>query len=62
MTVPSKRRRRVVAIAAIVLAAVAIAGFTEPIRERPRFTNLDGTGPAGLATVFRWAVWDRVTG
>jgi L-ascorbate metabolism protein UlaG (beta-lactamase superfamily) len=27
-----------------------------------RFTNLDGSRPHGLATVARWAVWDRLTG
>ena len=27
-----------------------------------RFRNLDGSAPAGLGTVLRWAVWDRLTG
>ena len=34
----------------------------QPRDRSGRFVNLDGSRPAGLATVLRWAVWDRLTG
>jgi L-ascorbate metabolism protein UlaG (beta-lactamase superfamily) len=36
--------------------------FVQPRDERGRFVNLDGSAPAGLGAVLRWAVWDRITG
>jgi len=32
------------------------------VASRPRFVNLDGSGPQGLGSVFKWAVVDRVLG
>jgi L-ascorbate metabolism protein UlaG (beta-lactamase superfamily) len=73
---PGRRRPRtsrlVPAAAAAALAAALTAPMLMPAHAQPtfsqprdadgRFTNLDGSRPAGLRTVLRWAVWDRVTG
>ncbi len=52
------------ALLAVPLAASAmlLAAFVQPRDGEGRFANLDGRQPKGLATVLRWAVWDRVTG
>ncbi|WP_242343130.1 MBL fold metallo-hydrolase [Anaeromyxobacter terrae] len=39
-----------------------MTAFGQPHDRDGRFVNLDGSHPAGLATVLRWAVWDRLTG
>ena len=36
--------------------------FEQPRGAGGRFVNLDGSWPAGLPTVLRWMVWDRLTG
>ncbi|WP_243337628.1 MBL fold metallo-hydrolase [Anaeromyxobacter soli] len=39
-----------------------VFAFEQPHDRAGRFVNLDGSRPVGLATVLRWAVWDRLTG
>jgi L-ascorbate metabolism protein UlaG (beta-lactamase superfamily) len=58
---PSFRAARAALVALLALAMLTLA-FVQPRDARGRFTNLDGSTPAGLGTVFRWAVWDRATG
>jgi L-ascorbate metabolism protein UlaG (beta-lactamase superfamily) len=36
--------------------------FVQPRDASGRYVNLDGTKPHGLGAIFRWAVWDRITG
>jgi L-ascorbate metabolism protein UlaG (beta-lactamase superfamily) len=36
--------------------------FVQPRDDRGRFLNLDGSGPPRVASVFRWAVLDRLAG
>ncbi len=36
--------------------------FEQPRDSSGRFVNLDGSGPATLGAVLRWAVWDRLAG
>src|SRR5690242_15718504 len=35
---------------------------TQPHAADGRYVNLDGSRPQTLATIFRWAVWDKLTG
>jgi L-ascorbate metabolism protein UlaG (beta-lactamase superfamily) len=51
----------VVALSAAMLLA-PIAPVAQPLDQDGRFTNLDGSTPHDLGTVFRWAVWDKLTG
>ena len=59
---PARRIRRIGALLALAPLAMILAAFTQPKDDEGRFTNLDGSGPKGLATVLRWSVWDRITG
>jgi L-ascorbate metabolism protein UlaG (beta-lactamase superfamily) len=51
-------RALVVALAAVTM----LASSSQPRDASGRFVNLDGSAPAGLGTVLRWAVLDRVNG
>ena len=50
--------------ALLAVAAVALpAGSYVTLRDQDgRFVNPQGPPPAGLGTVLRWSVWDRITG
>jgi L-ascorbate metabolism protein UlaG (beta-lactamase superfamily) len=50
--------------ALLAVAAVALpAGTYVTLRDQDgRFVNPDGSRPAGLGTVLKWSVWDRITG
>lgn len=54
---------RLLLVLPLAAAAVFLAAFVQPRDADGRFANTDGQGPVGgLATVFRWKVWDRLTG
>jgi L-ascorbate metabolism protein UlaG (beta-lactamase superfamily) len=44
------------------VAALAAAPSTQPKDGNGRFVNLDGSKPHGFGAVFRWGVWDKLTG
>jgi L-ascorbate metabolism protein UlaG (beta-lactamase superfamily) len=62
--VPSlpNRRLRLALLAGALAVLVVMVGFRQSMHDDERFANLDGSGPAGMRAVFRWAVWDRITG
>jgi L-ascorbate metabolism protein UlaG (beta-lactamase superfamily) len=39
-----------------------VTGYAQPRDDQGRFANEDGFPPRGLRAIFRWAVWDRLTG
>jgi L-ascorbate metabolism protein UlaG (beta-lactamase superfamily) len=59
---PASLLRRTGAALALVTISMSLFAFTQPKDEAGRFTNLDGSRPAGLGTALRWGVWDRLTG
>jgi L-ascorbate metabolism protein UlaG (beta-lactamase superfamily) len=46
----------------LVASAMILSAFVQPRDAQGRFANLDGQEPHGLGAVFRWAVWDKITG
>jgi L-ascorbate metabolism protein UlaG (beta-lactamase superfamily) len=47
----------------LAASAMILADFVQPRDAAGRFVNLDGKTPDdGLGPVFRWKVWDRITG